>query len=109
MKYKIKIKKQTQTQNYRKVVLFMIVIFGLYFIRIIYTAKIATIGEQVRQIEHQRSTLTQDINLLNSEIAQMSSLNVIEKRATEDLKMIKNNSRIAYLNLWQISSILAKN
>ncbi len=109
MNYKIINKKQPKILNYRKTIAVMLIIFGLYFVRIIFTAKIATIGEQVRQIEIERNVLAEEINLLNSEIAGMSSLKSIEKRATEDLKMVKNNSRINYLSLWQISSILAKN
>ena len=83
-----------------RMVYFMITI-GLIFLfsmKIVISARIATVGDHMRRLEIEKTQYEKDIQILKSEIAQISSLNNISSKAREELGMTEVVGNIVYLD-----------
>ena len=94
--------------NYKKV-MFMLFIGVVFSIRVLFTAKVATEGGRIKSYENEIQMLTEEIASVSMEIAQMSSLATIEKRATDELQMGLSKEGIVFLEGHQGAIKIAQN
>jgi len=65
------------------------VVTVLIGLKVLVTARIATIGDSIRTLEEEKYQLTNEIQSLESAIARSSALSVVETRAIEELGMVR--------------------
>jgi hypothetical protein len=59
---------------------------------------VATIGDELRRMEDEKQVLVESINILRSQIAQGSSLSVLEVQATEKMGMVPLGTDIVFID-----------
>ncbi|MCA9392156.1 septum formation initiator family protein [candidate division WWE3 bacterium] len=78
-------------------------------VRVLTSGNVATVGEEIKDLEQQRVSLQKDINLLQTDIAKLSSIATIEKKAREDLGMVNVDSSMKFVDASDLSRQLAQN
>lgn len=83
-------KKKESTHKAKQVTLVagLLVMVGVLFaVQIFLAARFATTGQDIIVLERQKVDYEQKIGILEEEIAQLSSMPVLERKAKEDLSM----------------------
>lgn len=97
----IRLQQQTNSTGTAKIV--VLVIVGLLILlstaQIFLAARVATTGEEIRQLESQRDELALRTNRLQAQINLISSLTYLEAKAREELGMIDATGRVTYLDI----------
>ncbi len=104
-------KKETGTQKIFKRGV-MVVGTGLvvvtFIVQVGLAARVATQGEEIRNLELRKASLELEINRLHQEITEASSIRVIEEKATNELGMVKELDQVKYMKLFPRSALATR-
>lgn len=113
MNIKTKRKQQIQKHSLRSnvgIALLAVITIALCGAQVFLAGRVATHGNQIKNLEVERAQLNEDIATLRGELAEMSSLSKIEQRAITDLHMVSGSSDIVYISTQaSVESLAAHN
>lgn len=77
----------------------LVLILVLSGLQVVLSAKVAVTTQQSKLLEEEKARLSVEITELEKDIAQLSSMVVVEQKAVEEVGMRKVNGEVVYLKV----------